>query len=627
MRRPELIVLGVFATIMVVIFVFSLTQDDSQNNGFDHYKTDVHINLHNDGSATISETYDFRWSGEDSGEMYRTISDDEAGRISSVTCTIDGVPAALVPYDAGKNAASSAPLYSYGWNQTAYSNDWEINAFYQRAYSGEHTVTFQYNVSNAVTKYSDCIEFYYKVFEYFSNDLKDLTVTVNMPTGSLQNETYIFGHGDSQSNRCEFIGGTANSIFVSPDLAAYSLFEIRVVSKQTSLYPQIPTSGGRTFDSIMAEEKNFRDTTDLHILLANIQLVLIIMLLLGTILLVLLRFKFFKRNKPTFNHPYTREIPSVKPNIEAEFGSYYKLFKGNNFGNKIAAAILSLALNKAIAIEKVGDKEIAFVSLNENVPMSGFEKGVYSMLFSTVRGKEEVRITLTQLKKDLASRKSDNFNLSYTDDNEFAAGGYVDSNLEEQSRKWNKVPMIPLVLAVPIIAVAIYTGFSDYIPYFFGALVVSFLLVGVTSERTPKPLTVAGEDEYAKAKALKKFYTDMTLMKERRAMELPLWEQHLVYATALGVADKVIKELDVRFAELKDLGLYTPAFTYLPVMYSAGLVHSMNSISRAPYAAFVRSAGPGGSGGGYNSGGRMGGGGGFSGGGGGGFGGGGGGHR
>ena len=629
--NPGLMAFVIFGMIMVIAFAATVTSLEDEFDDiiyFDHYKTDVNITIHNDGSATIVETYDFRWAGQDSGEMYRVIPEDEVGRISSITCVIDGVPAELVSYDVGSATHyGNVSLYSFGRNPTPYSNDWEINAFYKRATSGEHTVEFTYIIANAVTKYADCVEFYYKVFEYFSENLKDLTVTVDMPLGSFQDETYIFGHGDPNGHS-EFISGTANSVFTSSNLEAYTMFEIRVVNQQIDLYPLISTNSNRTFDSIMAEEKRFQNTTDLYIMLGNIQLVLIIVLLLGTMTLTLLRFKIFKRNRPTFNHPYTREIPSVKPNIEAEFGSYYKLFKGKNFGNKIAATILNLALQKAIAIEKAGEKEIAFVSLNENVPMSGFERGVYNMIFSTVLGEEKVKITLTQLQKDLASRQYDNFNLSSNDKNEFDAGRYVDSDLEESNRKWKKIPLIPLILAFPIIVISIYTDFSDYIPYFFGALFVSFLIVVPTTEMAPKPLTVAGENEYAKAKALKKFYTDMTLMKERKAMELPLWEQHLVYATALGVADKVIKELDVRFTELNGLGLYTSSFTYLPVMYNVGLVQSMNSISRSTsYAAFVKSAGPGGSGGGYSSSGRTGGGGGFSGGGGGGFGGGGGGHR
>lgn len=59
-------------------------------------------------------------------------------------------------------------------------------------------------------------------------------------------------------------------------------------------------------------------------------------------------------------------------------------------------------------------------------------------------------------------------------------------------------------------------------------------------------LTPLGEDEYAKWKALYDFLNSSTLMKERTVIELPLWEKYLVYATAFGISDKVVKALEIR---------------------------------------------------------------------------------
>ena len=53
-------------------------------------------------------------------------------------------------------------------------------------------------------------------------------------------------------------------------------------------------------------------------------------------------------------------------------------------------------------------------------------------------------------------------------------------------------------------------------------------------------LTQYGEDEYVKWKGLYNFLNSETLMNERTVVELPLWEQYLVYATAFGISDKVI---------------------------------------------------------------------------------------
>lgn len=63
-------------------------------------------------------------------------------------------------------------------------------------------------------------------------------------------------------------------------------------------------------------------------------------------------------------------------------------------------------------------------------------------------------------------------------------------------------------------------------------------------------LTQFGEDEYAKWRGLYNFLNSETLMNERTVVELPLWEKYLVYATAFGISEKVIKAIGIRCPEL-----------------------------------------------------------------------------
>ena len=59
-------------------------------------------------------------------------------------------------------------------------------------------------------------------------------------------------------------------------------------------------------------------------------------------------------------------------------------------------------------------------------------------------------------------------------------------------------------------------------------------------------LTQFGEDEYAKWRGLYRFLDSSTLMSERTIIELSVWERYLVYATAFGISEKVIKAINVR---------------------------------------------------------------------------------
>ncbi|MCL2149215.1 MAG: DUF2207 domain-containing protein, partial [Methanomassiliicoccaceae archaeon] len=351
---------------------------DFPEAGFDHYMTDVGIEVRGDGSLAVTEAYSFRWSGVDSGEMYITFSGEKRAALveSSVECMIDGTPAELVSYSAGSNASHAGfggAMYARGPNPV--SGDWEANAFYKRASSGEHTVSFSYVLEGAFAAYADCVDIYYKVFTTFQHDLADLTVTVSMPAGSLQGSTRIFGHGDP-NGYCEFVGGSADAVFKSPMLPAYTMFEIRVVSQQTDLYPAAPAGAGKTFASIMEEERKFLEDTERDVLLAKIQILLIVAMVASTLLALLAMSRLLPRNKPGFDQPYTREIPPVKPNVAARLARYRGLNMQSGMGDKITAAVLDLALRGSIAIEKGAGGEITFVSLDQPVQLTRFERGV-----------------------------------------------------------------------------------------------------------------------------------------------------------------------------------------------------------------------------------------------------------
>ena len=62
-------------------------------------------------------------------------------------------------------------------------------------------------------------------------------------------------------------------------------------------------------------------------------------------------------------------------------------------------------------------------------------------------------------------------------------------------------------------------------------------------------LTQKGETEYAKWYGLYNFLNSSTLINERTHIELPLWEQYLVYATAFGLSQKVTKAIEIRCPE------------------------------------------------------------------------------
>ena len=151
--------------------------------------------------------------------------------------------------------------------------------------------------------------------------------------------------------------------------------------------------------------------------------------------------------------------------------------------------------------------------------------------------------------------------------------------------------------------------------YMFGGFTILgtiFILCGIyIKKRAHKYILLSqfGETEYAKWRGLYNFLNSETLMKERTVVELPLWEQYLVYATAFGISDKVIKAINIRCPNLQDSALLNNPYYRNRSFYTH--TRTIRTSTRRA-SSIARSGGYGGYGGhgGYGGGGRGGGGGG-----------------
>ena len=92
---------------------------------------------------------------------------------------------------------------------------------------------------------------------------------------------------------------------------------------------------------------------------------------------------------------------------------------------------------------------------------------------------------------------------------------------------------------------------------------------------------------------------DFSLLKEKEIPALVLWEKYLVFATAFGISEKVLKQLKVVYPQIEDINspIYT-SFAYIPIMNA---INIENCVSSAVYSGTYSSAS--GSGGGFSGGG------------------------
>ena len=90
--------------------------------------------------------------------------------------------------------------------------------------------------------------------------------------------------------------------------------------------------------------------------------------------------------------------------------------------------------------------------------------------------------------------------------------------------------------------------------------------------------------------ALKHFMEDFGTMDEKELPEIIVWEKYLVYATVLGCADKLQKDMKTRFDQMNITESTYPDFYYLGYYDHMFLHHSLTrSISSGIHQTYTNS--------------------------------------
>ena len=113
-------------------------------------------------------------------------------------------------------------------------------------------------------------------------------------------------------------------------------------------------------------------------------------------------------------------------------------------------------------------------------------------------------------------------------------------------------------------------------------------------------LTQKGINEHAKWKGLKKYMQDFSMLDKREIPEIVIWEKFLVYATAFGVADKVLKQLKMVYPNMDEqLGMSHYGYMYLMLHtdFSNSFSHAITTSMSSAYSSAT------GGGGGFSGGG------------------------
>ncbi|MGL4663015.1 MAG: DUF2207 family protein, partial [Culicoidibacterales bacterium] len=494
------------------------------------------------------------------------------------------------------------------------------------SFVGTKTFKFSYTVNGFVKQLKEGQIFKYVFFNNAeSRPVMNAHFSVSLPGGTNQATTVYFdGMKDQNAMKYDEVKH-AYTFDVPQRMHTRPYYEVNMGFKESPFSNAIPVpkANYQTIEQFNAEIQLLKNesTTTAITATRNIWIMFLVVLGVGGALILITLITYQKKGKE--HRKINTDIPywEIPENIGP--GASAMIVESGNCADlswAFKAGIMYLLSEEYIAVEKIGHaveikKQRDLDESNNDVPRE--IKALYKYLFAVnsvkILLKNEILKSETEDAKNFEAYKQaaiasfQNLDLFDVDT------GNPSGEFRESKSKFKPLYITFIALCFMILPISMAAVENNYtsITLFISSITVILMVIAFLMYYLQ--ITRFKEDKievYEKWMGYKLYLSTYTLLKERTVTDVALWKQHLVYATAFGVAEKVIKVLKVEFPEI--YAELDTSIAMLPFFYS-------QSYFNAP----VNSTGSTGSGGGFGGGGSFGGGGfggGGSGGGGGGFG-------
>ena len=290
----------------------------------------------------------------------------------------------------------------------------------------------------------------------------------------------------------------------------------------------------------------------------------------------------------------------------------------NEIGPIFSATLLDLNLKKCIEFEvsPTDKKDIKIKILKRyKEDLETSEKLILDFINNLA--KEQDEITVKELRKYMKKEPTKiselKENIEDSSANEIKNMKLYDEERAKEKLKYELKPVAFIIFSVMLVIMTSIPMANNAMIYNKSALkyiilgvvlvaltaIINLIAVGKVAKKL-QPFTDEGINESEQWKGLKKFMENFSMLDKREIPELALWEHYLVYATAFGIADKVIKQLKIVYKDLydnMDMNNYGYMYLMMHTDFSSNFSHAISS----SYSSTLSSGS--GSGGGFSGGG------------------------
>ncbi len=536
----------------------------SDSKHYDHPEIGIIFRLQPDGSAVVEETRAYRFTGSFSWAQFVKGTEGKYGRYE-------------IEFTGVRDADTGESLL-FEQNPGPGS---EILKWHYSAKDETKRFLILYRINGAVQRYEDAAQFYWKAVEdEHENALKvDLEIIPPAPGGALFK---VFVHSDAEPGTIEIAEDRSSAIVSQSSVGRNSFVELRVLF-DPSLFPGSAISGVESHASLLEDERlateAWRRSEERRIELASRKsrgLKIALVAGIGLVVVFGLYYKWYfekygREYRVDYVDLYERRPPgpvppSVLPAIMTQRGVQI-----TEMSKSFTAALLdcarlgyleisekeekSLFIRKKVLNYELTDRGRSLLEGKEmpggrtDRPLTDFEKDVLDVVFreagdgASVSGTEiEKWAAATRGRKTqyllFMEPRADELRKGFEKDN-FP----IDDPVSERARK---VFMLVSIVSAALASTILFSVSRHPLSIVFGGLIlIGGLILSLPLARRTREACL----EHKRWKAFSKFMSDFSAMKEAGPSLLPMWEEYLVYAAALGVADKLLSNLKLYASE------------------------------------------------------------------------------
>lgn len=602
------------------------------------------IDINSDGSINVAETHTAHFYEEDtSWYNYYKIVETTTG-ITGISCAVDGVTQSFLgnfDLDSQTSEYWKSQYPNGGYYYYVREAGMEIGVIMPEFYSGTRIIDMSYKINNVIVEINDAAMFYYKyVSEINTIPIESFSATVNFDTvGETVFNSWL--HLDSGNGYWKLADDRKSITVEAEDISAGEYVETRMLLDKSNYYlPLNAPHEDLTVEEVKQEETAWQKEYEAEQLKQLILVIVDVALGISAVAAGIFYAAFIRKRRKPFefdNAPmYVRDIPQGWTGGEAS-PLYFYYTSENYIDESISATMLELVRAGYVTIVPDEHKKNALVTvIKDEDEELRTHQGIVMKLLLLVAPKG-TPFTMKQFevvckeKYEICARHIEKYKAAIKNKGE-REGAY--NKVDKYKMQAQKLLVTALFIGVSFIFISGFTALFNFGVTFTGiGILIGAVIPNLVVLKQKNNLTVKGQIIHNEFVGLAKYMTEFSLLKEHELPELVLWEDYMVFATAMGIADKVAEQLEIAYPEFKKIDSINYSDHNLMLLYYfsssfrgmtgfsfigniSNVVRSVNILQKAARGAEIASKfGSGFGGSGRGGGGFSGGGGGFGGGG------------